>query len=115
MARAPPLRERGGIHNVVEIDTPEGLLRPRLPDGRAEATEDIIHRSAGRIIDRLDAIKRRAANHQFGMHVRRLSPADRDGAAVALISQQEVKAEAPDEPRRAEDRRCLNLPHSPPL
>jgi len=55
MARAPPLRERGGIHNVVEINTPERLLRPRLPGGRAEATEDIIRCSECRIIDRRDS------------------------------------------------------------
>jgi hypothetical protein len=86
MAGAPPLREGGRIHNVVEIDTTERLLRARLPNGRAEATENNIHLSESRIIDRLNAIKRRLANLQFGMHMRRLSPADRDGAAVAFIS-----------------------------
>jgi hypothetical protein len=96
------------------VDAPKRLLRTGLLESRAEAAEDIIHRAERRVVEGLSSIQRCTPNHQFWTRLRRLSPADRDDANIALIGEQEIQAQTPDEPRRAEDCRSPPLCHSSP-
>ena len=58
--------------------------------------------------ERFNRIKRDLMHDQFGISLRRRSPADRDDTLVAFFGEQKVKAGSPNEPRSTEDHRCLS-------